>query len=168
MRQKSRMNGKVSSLGKDQFSNARATSALVNLDANESSLLAEPVDPAHAAAPVHVHPRAPRLEALCDFLLGAAQGLPLLWRDWRPQRRVHSVQDVEDRNRARARATPRLWRADGKAWPRPGDNDRPGELVRAKDELRGGGCGRVRRWLSQRVSGDGGVCRPVEDRACGG
>ena len=96
-------------LRKDQLANA---GAFVDLDADELGLLAEPVYPPHAAAAVHVHPLAARLEALRDLLLRTAEGLPLLRRNRRPQRRVHGVQHIEDRDGVRAAAAPALRRSD--------------------------------------------------------
>lgn len=85
-------------LGKHQLPNI---DTLVHLDADQPRLLPEPVNAADAALPAAAHARTPPLVRLRDLLLRTAavpEGLPLLWRYGRHERRVHGVEEVEVRD----------------------------------------------------------------------
>ena len=86
----------IVSLREDQLPHTSTSPALVDLNTHELRLLTKPVDASNTALAVHAHADTTRFEPLSNLLLVAAQSLPLFGGDRCPERRVHSVEDVED------------------------------------------------------------------------
>ena len=156
---------------KHESADVLALVTLVNLDADQMRLGAEPIHPPHAALPAAAHARAAHLVRLGDAALRARalpERVPLLGRDAGHERRVHGVEHVEVRQRRRRLhvALPAVLADEERrrGADRP-DGDDPGQLRRAQEEARARGERWLRRRLRERDGREGRVHRAIDDCA---